>query len=130
MDDKGGTTTQGKFENEVCERIQKELKSGGTVEEKWKVMKTALCETAPSVLGTACKRQVDWFRESSDGLRPLFEERNRLHALWLNTGSDNDKRKFVKAHTKARQAVREAKNAWFQMKALEAERRRNNGKGV
>ena len=63
-------------------------------------------------------------------LRPLFEERNRLHALWLNTGSDRDKRKFVTARTKARQAVREAKNTWFQMKALEAERRRNNGKGI
>ena len=74
------------------------------MEEKWEVMKTALCETSTSVLGTACKRQADWFRESGDGLRPLFEERNRLHALWLNTGSDRDKRKFVKARTKARQA--------------------------
>ena len=85
-------------------------KNDGTVEEKWKVMKTALCETAASVLGTACNRQEDWFMESGDGLRPLLEERNRLHALWLNTGSDGDKRKFVKACTKARQAVREAKN--------------------
>ena len=53
-----------------------------------------------------------------------------MHALWLNTGSDRDKRRFVKARTKTRQAVRQAKNAWFQMKALEAERRTNNGKGV
>ena len=53
-----------------------------------------------------------------------------MHALWLNTGSGRDRGKFVKTHTKARQAVREAKNAWFQRKALEAERRRNNGKGV
>ena len=121
MDDKGRTTTRGTFENEVCERIQKEWKSNGTVEEKWKEMKTALCETATSLLETACKRQADWFRESGDGLRPLFEERSRLHALWLNTGSDRDKRKFVKVRTKARQAVREAKNAWSQMKALEAE---------
>ena len=114
----------------MCERIQKEWKSDGTVEEKWNVMKTALCETASSVLGTACKRQVDSFRESDDDLRPLIEERNRLHASWLNTGSHRDKRKIVKARTKARQAVREGKNAWFQVKALEAERRRNNGKGV
>lgn len=41
-----------------------------------------------------------------------------------------DKRKFVKVRTTARQTVREAKNAWFQMKAMEAERRKNNGKGV
>lgn len=39
-----------------------------TVEEKWNVMKTTLCETASSVLGSACKRQADWFRESGDGL--------------------------------------------------------------
>ena len=124
MDDKGRNTIRGKFENEVCERIQKKWKSDGTVEEKWNVMKTALCETASSVLGTARKRQADWFRESNDRLRPLIEERNRLHVLWLNTGSDKDKRKFTEARTKTRQAVRETKNAWFQMKALEVERKK------
>ena len=36
----------------------------------------------------------------------------------------------MKARTKARQAVREAKSAWFLVKTLEAERRRNNGKEV
>ena len=45
-------------------------------------------------------------QQHEGSLRLLLEVRNRLHALWLNTGSDRDKRKFVNAGTKAGQAVR------------------------
>ena len=93
-------------------------------------MKTALCEAAGSVLGTACRRKADWFEESGSVLRPLIEERGRLQTLWLSTGRERDKKKFVNARRIARQAVREAKNAWFQKKALEAERGQNGGKIV
>ena len=93
-------------------------------------MKSALCEGAGSVLGSASKRQADWFRENEVQLRPLFEERSRLYALWLSTGSERDKRKFAGARRAARRAVRMAKNAWFQMKAMDAEREMNGGKVV
>ena len=54
------------------------------MEEKWDEMKTALCEAAGSVLGTARRRKADWFEESGSVLRPLTEERGRLQTLWLS----------------------------------------------
>ena len=57
-------------------------------------------------------------------------ERNRLHTPWLSTGREENSRKHADAHKAARRAVRAAKDAWFQCKALEAERGRNGGKSV
>ena len=115
-DERERETTRGKFVNKVCVTMKETWCSDGTVEEKWDVMKSALCEAAGSVLGSASKRQADWFRENEALLRPLFEERSRLYALWLSTGSERDKRKFAGARRAARRAVRMAKNGWFQMK--------------
>ena len=100
--------------NKVCATMKEAWCSDGTVEEKWEVMKSALCEAAGSILGSANKRQEDWFRENETQLRPLFEERSRLYALWLSTGSERDKRKFARARRAARRAMRMVKNAWFQ----------------
>ena len=54
-------------------------------QEQWVVMKSTLCENAKSILGQACKREADWFRENKDELRPMFEEIGRLYTLWLST---------------------------------------------
>lgn len=113
-DERGRETTRGKFVNKVCATMKEAWCSDGTVEEKWEVMKSALCEAAGSILGSANKRQADWFRENETQLRPLFEERSRLYALWLSTGSERDKRKFARARRAARRAMRMVKNAWFQ----------------
>ena len=53
-----------------------------------------------------------------------------MHALWLWTGQSRDKRKFMMARRSARKVVREVKNKWFQVKAAQAMRGRNNGKVV
>ena len=113
-DERGRETTRGKFMNKVCTTMKEAWCSDGTVEEKWEVMKSALCEAAGSILGSASKRQADWFRENEAQLRLLFEERSRLYVLWLSTGSERDKRKFAGARRAARRAMRMVKNAWFQ----------------
>ena len=56
--------------------------------------------------------------------------RNRLHTLWLITGTEENRKKYANARRAARRAVRAAKDAWFQHKVLEAERGRNGGKLV
>ena len=66
--------------------MKEQWNSKGSVEEKWDVMKSALCESASSILGSARKRQADWFRKNEVVLKPLFEESSILHALWLSTG--------------------------------------------
>ena len=76
------------------------------------------------------RRQPDWFTESEENLKLLFLERNRLYALWLSTEKEIYKNKHRIARRTARRAVRTAKDAWFQRKALEAKRGRHNGKLV
>ena len=93
-------------------------------------MKSAVSEAAGSILGSARKRRADWFRENEAVLKPLLEERSRLHALWLSTGSERDRKKFAEARRAARGAVRMAKNAWFQKKASGAERWKNGAKVI
>ena len=121
---------RGKFASRVCAKMKEQWSSRGSVEEKWDVMKSALCEAAGSILGSARKRHADWFRESEAVLKPLLDERSRLHARWLSTGSERDRKKFAEARRAARGAVRMAKNAWFQRKASEAERGKNGGKVI
>ena len=75
-------------------------------------------------------READWFRENDGELRPLFEERSRLYAQWLSSGKVRGRRKFVKARSAARKAVRDAKNGWCRRKAVEASAGRNGGKVV
>ena len=104
----------------VCAKMKEQWNSKRSVEEKWDVMKSALCEAAGSILGSARKRQADWFRENEAVLKPLFDERSRLHALWLST-ERRDRKKFVGARRAARRA------AWFQKKASEAKRGKNGG---
>ena len=98
-----------------------------SVEKKWNAMKNAMCEVGRSVLGQARRREADWFRESEDVQRPLFEARSSSYTLWLSSGKERDRKKFVVARRVARKAVREVKNKWFQAKAAEASAGRNGG---
>ena len=121
---------KGKFVSGVCESLKRNWNQTGTAHEKWIMMRNVMCSVARSVLGQAERREADWFRESEDVLRPLFEKRSRLFNQWLCSGKIWDKRKFVEARRIARKAVRDVKNRWFQTKAAEASAGRNGGKVV
>ena len=123
----GGVTARGRFLESIREKLRDKDSS---VEEKWDVVRSVMCDAAKEWLGHEDRRQPDWFRESEADLKPLFVERNRLHTLWLSNGREEDRRKHADARRAARRAMRTAKDAWFQHKALEAERGRNGGKLV
>ena len=124
-DERRRETTKGRFVSGVFERMR-----GMTGLWRRSAMKTALRETAGSVLGSEGRWQPDWFRESEDALRPLFEERKRLHTMWLSTGQQRVRKKWLGARRAARKAMRRAKNAWFERKAAAAQKGRNKGKVV
>ena len=50
-------------------------------EEKWDILKSALCDGAEAVLGYEDRKQPDWFRESETAFKPLLKERNKMHNL-------------------------------------------------
>ena len=115
------------FQEEIVNRTQTKWPQCGSAEEKWIVMKSALTEAAEAVLGTESRRQPDWFDESRT-LQPALQHRNQLYKRWLATQSTADLQRFRKARIETRQAIRAAKNAWFQAKAEEVQRGRFGGK--
>ena len=65
----------------------------------------------------------------AEDLHPSREERSQC-AHRASHLRRSGKRKFMMARRSARKAVREAKNKWFQVKAAQAMRGKNNGKVV
>ena len=49
---------------------------------------------ARTLLAEACKKQEGWFKESI--LNPLFKEGRKLHDVWLSTGLERDRNRFIK----------------------------------
>ena len=130
VDDNGEMTIRGKFQQRVGESVKGALDGIMSVEEKWEVIKKALCESAQLLLGKTKRRDPDWFLENSHIFKPLVEERNKLYTKWLGTKKENDRRKFMKVRRDVRKAIREAKNEWFMKKAAKAQRGRHGGKVV
>ena len=129
VDEKGRVTAKGSFLGSIGEKLRERWDKDSNVEEKLDVLTSVMCDATRECLGHEDRRQPDWFRESEVDLT-LFVLRNRLHTLWLSIGREENRKKYADARRAARQAVRPAKDAWFQRKTLEAERGRNGGKLV
>ena len=82
-DDRGIVTAKGRFLEGVTKGLKEKWDTGRSVEEKWDVLSTVMCDAAKEWLGYEDRRQPDWFRESEVDLKPLFAERNRMHTVWL-----------------------------------------------
>ena len=130
VDENGKITTRGCFQDGVCTKVKELWKNEGTVEEKWTAIRSALTETAQSVLGKENRRHPDWFKESAGELKPFSERRNDLYSKWLSSGKEEDRLKFAKARNDTRRNTQKAKNKWFQQKATEAQSSRSGGKLV
>ena len=114
----------------VLERFSESWSVNGTLAEKWQVVKDALTSAAGDVLGFSSCHQSDWFADSLGLLQPLLTHRNAAYSKWIGTGNPEDLVVFKRARGEAKQAVREAKNRWFQKKAAAAEEGQFGGKQV
>ena len=127
---KDGAETKQLFAETATECVSGSWRQDSTVEYKWGNVKEALTTAADSVLGYENHRNPDWFHDSSETLEPLFVHRNQLYSKWLSSKQDCDKVQFLQARSRARKAVRAAKNSWFQRKAEEVQSVRFGGKKV
>ena len=91
-------------------------------------MKSALVETATSVLGNEQREHPDWFRDKMAVLEPLLQKRNNLYIKglvlampWIITCLQ----RLIGRHSLA---VRTAKNKRFVANTEEAQKRRFDGK--
>ena len=123
-------TQRSLFQEQVNDRAATEWPVGGSAQEKWEALKSALCKSAEALLGIEDRRHPDWFCESAGRLKPVLQRRNELYTKWLATKCTNDLSQFRRARSECRWAIREAKNQWFQSKAEEAQKARFGGKTV
>ena len=128
--DEEGEAVRSEYLEKVLERAREDWSEEDGVDEKWSAVLSALVTTVEDVLGRAGRPQPDWFRDSLDELKQLLTLRNTAYSRWLGTGKQEDFTRFKEARGTARQAVRKAKNRWFQEKAEEIEREMFGGKKV
>ena len=121
---------QASFVEAVEDKLKDVWSECKTGDEKWAIIRSAFTESGRAVLGTSKKRNPDLFRESESTIAPVLTHRNHLHNKWLSSQKQIDLREFREARSKARKVIREAKNAWFQAKAEEAQKSRFGGKVV
>ena len=89
--DDQGKKTREEFQRLVRERAMDPSADSKDIEEKWSVVKAALCEAAQSILGNECSKHPDWFREKAATLKPLLEKRNKLYTKFLSSKKEHDK---------------------------------------
>ena len=87
-------TLRERCQNETVREAQAAWPQNGSVEEKWKAIRSALNKAAESVLGSEQRRQPDWFQESKTTILPALEYQNRMYTQWFATGDARDLQKF------------------------------------
>ena len=65
---------------------KKKWDTANSVEEKWDVLSSVMCDAVKEWLGSEDIQPPGWFWESEVDLKPLFAERSRMHAVWLSNG--------------------------------------------
>ena len=123
-----GQSVRTEFVSGVLERARAEWPEEQSAQEKWRMMKAAMVDTAGEILGKVKKRQPDWFQASEDHLRSYLLARNSAYRKWLASADRKDLIWFREARGKARREVRREKEEWLKRKAQEAERERFWGK--
>ncbi|XP_062514312.1 uncharacterized protein LOC134189931 [Corticium candelabrum] len=91
-------------------------------------MKSALVETATSVLGYEQRKHPDWFRDNMEVREPLLQKGNNLYFKWLGASNALDHHMYAEACAKAWLAVQTAKNKWFVAIAEEPQKPKFDGK--
>ena len=120
--------TRATFQEAVIESAQSMWRLDSSVEEKWQTLRGALTEAAETILGIERDAIIQIGSERVQA--HLSQHQNNLYSKWLGSGRAVDLQRFHQARGDARQAVRAAKNSWFQAMAHEAQKGRFGGKEV
>ncbi len=101
---KGKDTVRDKYAGEVSKRLKEEWCETGTVEEKWEVIKSALCVAATSTLGTSSQKKWTGLRRML-ACMPMLEKTKEAYLKWLDTGNESEQKKLAELRRKVRRAV-------------------------
>ncbi len=96
-----------------------------TVESHWALLRDSIVQAGEKHLGQSRRHQPDWYVDSQDVLSPLIELRRKSYNCWVTSQLPDDCSRFKIARSKARAAIRRAKNDWLSVMAERAERHSN-----
>jgi len=118
------------FNDDVVKRISSVWSDDMSFEEKWSTVRDGFVAGAEAVLGEDCRRQPDRFKQSAATLQPLIVARNNLFKRCLQSQCDWDRQRYVAKRRLVANAVKKAKNDWFQQKPKEVEDKVMRGVGA
>ena len=105
----------------MSEELAQGREGAKSSEEKWGVLEGSILAAAEKVLGREGRRHPDWFQENRNELETLVRKRNRLFSVWLSSGLQEDRERYVIQRRLVAQRIRCAKNVWFQRKSRQIE---------
>lgn len=98
-----------------------------SVEDRWGVFRDSMVRAGSEHLGFTRPSQPDWFTAKQDELAPLIQKRRLMYNRWIASQTAGDYSEFKIARSKARFAVRRAKNDWLVETAQRVEGFRHSG---
>ena len=77
-------------------------------------VKENLLEASSELLDWSSRKHPDLFIAAESTLRPLIDKHNHLFSLWLRSGHQGDRQRYLTQRQCVLATVRTCKNQWFQ----------------
>ncbi|BHF74356.1 hypothetical protein SprV_0501744200 [Sparganum proliferum] len=90
-----------------------------SVENRWCQLRDTIQSTSLAVLGRARRQHQDWFDDNDAVINNLLAEKNRLHKVYVDHPTTDNKAAFYRSRRHLQQRLREMQDAWTARKAEE-----------
>ncbi|BHF81709.1 hypothetical protein SprV_0802484200 [Sparganum proliferum] len=88
-----------------------------SVENRWCQLRDTIQSTALAVLGRARRQHQDWFDDNDAVISNLLAEKNRLHKVYVDHPTADNKAAFYRSRRHLQQRLRVMQDAWTARKA-------------
>ena len=94
---------------------------GESISLNWNILKNCITSAAEEVVGRGWRKQLEWFLEAADTLRPLLDATHAALNKFLQADSTANRKAFRKHQRVVNSAVNEAKKEWVKRVKSDAE---------
>ena len=95
---------------------------------EWPQFKSAIFNSAATVIGCSKSRHHNWFDDQDAEARQLLDTMHATHLAWINDKSNSSKKSaYTRARGAAQRRLREVKNEWWAKKAQELQQAADRG---
>jgi len=114
----------------TCLALQEELDEAlaGDDMGEWPQFKSAVFDSAATVIGFSKSRHHDWFDDQDAEARQLLDTMHATHLAWINDKNNSSKKSaYSRARGAAQRRLRQMKNEWWTKKAQELQQAADRG---